>query len=409
MDKNAKIKNLVFSGGSIKGFSFLGCMKALKQYKILNDLENITGTSIGSLFATLIILDYSSEELYSIISKFNIVDFHSITTDNIFTFFDNYGIDSGDEVLRIIEILIKAKTNNSKITFKELYDLTKIRLIVTATCLNTKKTMFYDYIDHPNEIVSISIRKSISIPFLFKPVIDNGKYYVDGAVMNNFPINLFEHEMENTLGVIIYNEDYSESENIEINSFETYIMSIIDCNYKEYVRNTIKTYFKNLVIIKTNISFLNFFIDNNERDTLIKIGYDETISVLAKRYVINILDYGNLLDENKLIQDYKICENKYTINKSKYKLFSYENNAVIFEEKNNLNFKLIGKLIQINNYNNIIDNLLVIKKNNIEYKLKKYRNLHLYVPIINKSIKNFNEKKIFIFTGNWDEYQNSIN
>jgi NTE family protein len=38
--------------------------------------------------------------------------------------------------------------------------------------------------------VRLAIRISISVPIVFTPVLYNNNYYVDGGVINNFPMNL---------------------------------------------------------------------------------------------------------------------------------------------------------------------------------------------------------------------------
>ena len=65
MDK--KYKNVIFSGGSIRGLSYIGCLKSLEEQGILEGLTTFAGVSIGSIMATLIYLGFSSKELYQLI------------------------------------------------------------------------------------------------------------------------------------------------------------------------------------------------------------------------------------------------------------------------------------------------------------------------------------------------------
>ena len=56
------IKNLVFKGGGIKAFAYIGALEALEQYKILSQIERVAGNSAGSTIATLISFRKSPKE-----------------------------------------------------------------------------------------------------------------------------------------------------------------------------------------------------------------------------------------------------------------------------------------------------------------------------------------------------------
>ena len=57
------MNNLVLSGGSIKGISYLGLIKALYEHpEIYDNITCYAGASIGSLFAALLILKIPYEQ-----------------------------------------------------------------------------------------------------------------------------------------------------------------------------------------------------------------------------------------------------------------------------------------------------------------------------------------------------------
>ena len=57
------IRALVFSGGGIRGLAFVGCLRALEELDILNQVECYIGTSIGSIVSLLVCIDYKYNEL----------------------------------------------------------------------------------------------------------------------------------------------------------------------------------------------------------------------------------------------------------------------------------------------------------------------------------------------------------
>jgi len=59
---------LVLSGGGSKGAAHIGVIKALEEEKI--DIDYISGTSSGSIIASLYAIGYSSSNMYHIFKKY---------------------------------------------------------------------------------------------------------------------------------------------------------------------------------------------------------------------------------------------------------------------------------------------------------------------------------------------------
>jgi len=57
------IKNIIFSGGGLKGWAYIGTIQALNEYVKLKDVEQIIGVSIGSVFGLFYLLGISHEYL----------------------------------------------------------------------------------------------------------------------------------------------------------------------------------------------------------------------------------------------------------------------------------------------------------------------------------------------------------
>ena len=99
------IKNLVFSGGGVKIYSFVGAIKALDEFDILKNVECFLGSSTGCLIATLLCIDFSVQEIEDFLLKLDINKIKDISPDNVFKFFETYGIDNGESLSRIIKII----------------------------------------------------------------------------------------------------------------------------------------------------------------------------------------------------------------------------------------------------------------------------------------------------------------
>ena len=81
------IKCIVFSGGGIKGLSYIGCLKYLEEINIYPQLDCLVGTSAGGMVALLYNLGYKYQELSDILCSIDFKTLHDITTDGIFNYF----------------------------------------------------------------------------------------------------------------------------------------------------------------------------------------------------------------------------------------------------------------------------------------------------------------------------------
>ena len=273
------IKNIVFSGAGLRIYTFLGFIKALNEHDLLKNVTSIIGTSSGSLIAVLCILDFNYNEIEEIILKINASNLKNINSDNIINFFKDYGVDDGKNFERIINIILNIKVKNENITFKELYELTNKRLIITATCVNTMDIEYFDYQTTPDISIKKVLLMSISIPLIFKPIKLDNKYYVDGGLISHYPIDFFKDEKDETLGVLVTS---SLNKFMEINSIQDYIYNIMSCSFINLIKNCYNNYKENTVLVENNtVNFLDFNIEYNTKISLIEEGYNETIKFLS--------------------------------------------------------------------------------------------------------------------------------
>ncbi|NOX47136.1 MAG: patatin-like phospholipase family protein [Chlorobi bacterium] len=211
-----EIKNLVFEGAGIRGIAYAGAIQALEENGVSKNIEKVGGTSAGAISSLLFVLGYSSSEMDSIISETGFEDFN----DGKYIFFggisrtkNNYGWYRGEKFKEWIGVLIENKTGDTETTFRELHQKGYRDLYVTATCLNKQQLIFLSHETYPKMKVKDAVRISMSIPLYFQAVfVDNiGRTYseqnenndldlmVDGGIIGNFPIQLFDtYEIDST-------------------------------------------------------------------------------------------------------------------------------------------------------------------------------------------------------------------
>lgn len=192
-------QNLVFEGGGVKGIGYVGALEVLNAKGILPNITRVGGTSAGAITALLLGLNYSNADIKDILSKLNFRRFLDDSwgiirdTDRLITEFGWY---KGDFFREWVANLIDAKTGNSNATFQEIKGQGGFREIYfMGTNLSTRFGEVFSWEHTPRMCVADAVRISMSIPLFFAAKRSlRGDVYVDGGVLENYPIKLFDRE-----------------------------------------------------------------------------------------------------------------------------------------------------------------------------------------------------------------------
>ena len=202
------IKNIIFSGGGLKGWAYIGTIQALdeldKIYSFRKNLEQVIGVSIGSLFALFYVLNIKWNYLLDTIIELNLKDFFDSDINDIFS---NQSIIAGIKFMNIIKEIISTKINPD-VTFNELKMYTNVLFTVNALNINNSKLEYFNYTLTPDIKVIDAVRASAGIPLLFPAYCINGNYYYDGGICNNCPIDIVDE-----LGTIAFDIGYFPEKN----------------------------------------------------------------------------------------------------------------------------------------------------------------------------------------------------
>jgi len=276
------IENLVFSGGGTKCISFLGVLKYLEENDLDSNIKSIIGSSGGSIFSLVFVLDYTYNDLENLVLNLDLEILKDVSGENLINFFQNYGLDTGNKIEHLIKLLITKKGLSENITFLELYTKTGKTLIVTGTCLNKQKTEYFNHINTPNMMVYKAIRISMSIPIIYNKIDYNSNIYVDGGVSNNYPIDYFDDNLSKTLGFLIISKSDNELVEIKgIDSFMYYNLLILSSSID---RSKYLLYKKNTVKLSCTYNNLKFNLTKEEKLQNINNSY-----LITKDYFQNIL------------------------------------------------------------------------------------------------------------------------
>ncbi|MBR9861194.1 patatin-like phospholipase family protein [bacterium] len=211
---NAQLpKYLVLEGGGIRGLAYSGALETLDSSGVLDEIECIAGTSSGAIAGSLYAIGYEPTEITEIMMETSIQNFNQVgfpLFGGIRRMKKSYGYYSTERFEKTIEKLIEKRGLNPELSFAELHQMrTKDArykdLYITGTSMNEQAPVIFSYETYPNMKISTALRISISIPLYFEAIFldSNGTVQdqktcpdcdimVDGGVLNNYPIHLFD-------------------------------------------------------------------------------------------------------------------------------------------------------------------------------------------------------------------------
>ncbi len=189
-------RNLVFEGGGVKGIAYIGAMQVLEAKGILKKIERVGGTSAGAINATLFALGFSIAEQRTILKKLkfeNFMDDDFGVVRDTSRLLNKFGWYKGDFFHKWISKHIKKKLGDANATFEHLKAEKKPDLYVYGTNLSTRFGEVFSIEHTPTARIADAVRISMSIPLFFAAVRNaRDDVYVDGGMLNNYPIKLFD-------------------------------------------------------------------------------------------------------------------------------------------------------------------------------------------------------------------------
>ena len=276
------IKHLVFGGGGAGGYAIYGAMKHLEQNKFwsIDNIQTIYATSIGTLIAIYIALKYEWNIIDDYLIKRPWDKVISIKPMDVINIWHEKGVLNEDVIKLILKPLLEAKELNEDITLKEFYDYNSIELHFYTTNLNEVLPTKIDisYKTHPDIKLYKAAAMSAAIPIIFSPIYDNSGCYIDGGLLNNFPLDDCINETENIEEILAirilsnYTNDYMTSETI----LPSYLYNLIEGMRKLISTENSQHLIPNIITcnLETN-SFSNWMdalASGEKRKEIINIG-----------------------------------------------------------------------------------------------------------------------------------------
>lgn len=266
-------KNLVFRGGGMKGTAYTGALEVLESQGLLKQIKRVAGSSAGAITATLVSFNLPFSETLKLIESldFKLVPQHHSENREIENewlpkfigkeitkisgdfealqrLMTKYGWYSTEYFNRWMRTIIAEKCDgNADATFSDFRKLGFKDLHIVSANISKLEVAVFSADSTPDFAVADAVRMSISIPLYFEvmrydgKIIGEGDYYVDGGVLMNYPLHIFdgqEYSEKNiwyerginweTLGFYLYTNADLISETKKIENFRDFISHLYE-------------------------------------------------------------------------------------------------------------------------------------------------------------------------------------
>ena len=197
----------VIEGAGAKICAEVGAYEALTLRGFTS--SHIAGTSAGAIVGSCMAAGYEPEPLKKIIFEKNFTDFLDGSRWKVKRWWDIYrgkSMHSGDTFYEFIKDLLADKGVH---TFKDLLTTDtkelddpryrwRLKVVISDVSMGRMLTLPNDarlFHMNPDDFeVARAVRMSMSIPGYFKPEMLKDSYIVDGGILSNFPIWIFDSD-----------------------------------------------------------------------------------------------------------------------------------------------------------------------------------------------------------------------
>ncbi len=245
LSSSAQSVGLVLSGGGAKGLYHVGIIKALEEQNI--PIDYVSGASMGAIVAGLYASGYSPDRMLSFFATDSVQTWLSGKIPDQFKYYyDRYdptpamvsvNVDPEDNdqpLLRIpvnlispyqIDLAFMNMTEPASWAARQDFDSLMVPFRCVASDVYNKKLVTFSEGSLP-----FAIRASMSIPFVFTPLVYDSVLLYDGGVYNNYPFQVLEEDFapDILIGGICASNNSNPSQSDLMGQIEVMIMDTTD-------------------------------------------------------------------------------------------------------------------------------------------------------------------------------------
>jgi NTE family protein len=286
----------VFEGGGIKGIGLVGAVSVTEEKGY--QFENVAGTSAGAIVASFIAAGYTAAEMKTIMDE---LDYNTFKDKGIMDKIPligsllsvglEKGIYEGDVFETWLRDLLAAKGVHTfgDLVMDEYKDDPKFRYrlqVIAADMTRGKMIVLPGDIEaygiSPDALgVARAVSMSMSVPFFFEPVVfqdtqGNRSYIVDGGVLSNYPVWLFDDETDDppwpTLGYKLVEPTEGKPHVIDgpLSMLAALFSTMMEAHDSRYIEDS--NFVRTVPIPTVGVSTLDFDLSPERSEALYQSG-----------------------------------------------------------------------------------------------------------------------------------------
>lgn len=168
---------LVLSGGGARGLAHVGALKVFEELDV--SVDYVAGTSAGALVGALYAGGHSSDNILAFFKKAKLFTWHNLTRKKP-------GLVNMENFIPLYKEYLP----------DDDFDALQRKLFVTATDLLKPEGKIFN----KGQLIR-PVLASAAVPGVFSPIEIDGGLYVDGGVVNNFPIEPIQECCSKIIGI----------------------------------------------------------------------------------------------------------------------------------------------------------------------------------------------------------------
>jgi predicted acylesterase/phospholipase RssA len=270
------------SGGGIKGFAHIGALEVLQERGLLGAVKEYIGISAGALCAFCICIGCSFTDIRKMIARLDFGSIRDVGPETILNFPEEFGIDSGANLERLLGALLRGKGLAPNITFRELAGKRLgPALRVFATNLNRCVAEEFSAKKSPDTEVRFAVQASMSVPIYFIPVRhpQTGHLFLDGGIMSPSPFAHLSYEERLQTLAISFGDEYKPKDSID-NLYEFIYQLYYSLDYNASV-SLAREWADNTIVVNCGrINIIDFEAGAETKEVIMNAGRSAAMKFL---------------------------------------------------------------------------------------------------------------------------------
>lgn len=277
---STKYEALCISSGGIKGFCALGALQYMQDTHRLDvsSIKHFAGCSIGASIVFFLAIGFTPIELVVYMCTHKV--FENLKLKRLDEMFTGDGIYDYSTVAKESEQMCISKFHYLP-TLQQLFNTTGVELNIAAYNLSDMKMEYFSHRTHPDLMCLEAVRMSGNLPFLFSSFIYNEKEYIDGGMIDGFPVKQLPYKEKKTVG--IYLDDMSapskpdaSSKNGKLFEISAKVLKILTIPSNELHKHLLAEVQQEVDVIRIEVAdvpLYRFDMRKDERLELFSLGY----------------------------------------------------------------------------------------------------------------------------------------